>query len=91
MNTTTAPNANINLITVGSTEWREEMEAKHDFEFEGCFSNNGRTYYSIVFCQEPVDLKGRGIKRINDYEYSLTKRAFDKVCEEYTYFCDPNY
>lgn len=84
-------NANLKQTTIGSDEWREEMEATHDFEFEGCFSINGRIYYSIVFCQEPVDLKGRGVKRLNDYEYTLTERAFHKVCEEYTYFSDHNY
>lgn len=77
-------------IIMGTEKWFEKMRATHDFEFEGCFSYNGRTYYSIVFCQEPVELKGRGVKRLNDYSYTLTERAFHKVCEEYTYFWDPN-
>ena len=79
-----------NLIT-GTTEWLEYMRATHDFEFTGCTPYNGRTYYSVAFWRKPVELKGRGVERISDYEYSLTKRAFDKVCEEYTYFSDPNY
>lgn len=79
-----------NLIT-GTTEWLEYMRATHDFEFTGCTPYNGRTYYSVAFWRKPVELKGRGVERISDFEYSLTKRAFDKVCEEYTYFSDPNY